>query len=85
MKERGSVILAAGRGTRLNLKDEPKVMVGLYDKPLLHYTIETLLRTNPDEVVIVVGHKAEAITRHFGDTFKYPVQDWRGTPKLVPV
>lgn len=75
MKERGCIILAAGRGRRLNLEDMPKVMAGLYDKPIIHHTIETLLKTNPDEIVIVVGHKAETIIKYFGNSFKYCVQE----------
>ncbi|KKR63676.1 hypothetical protein A2210_00505 [Candidatus Woesebacteria bacterium RIFOXYA1_FULL_40_18] len=75
MKERADIILAAGLGTRLNLPDRPKVMAGLYDKPILHHTIETLLGTDPDQIIIVVGHKREVITRYFGGGFCYCTQE----------
>ena len=75
MTERACIILAAGMGTRLGLKDVPKVMVGLHDKPLLHHTVETVLKTNPDNFIVVTGHKGEVIKRYFGNDLIYQRQE----------
>ncbi|MEK7084311.1 MAG: NTP transferase domain-containing protein, partial [Patescibacteria group bacterium] len=37
----GIVILAAGKGTRLNCIDRPKVMLEIGGKPIVSYIVET--------------------------------------------
>jgi len=74
MIERACIVLAAGKGSRLGLRDKPKVMAGLYEKPFLHYTVETVLKTNPDIFIIVTGYKGEVIKRYFGKDLKYQDQ-----------
>ena len=74
MVERACIILAAGKGSRLGLKDRPKVMAGLYEKPFLHYTVETVLKTNPDIFIVVTGYKGEVIKRYFGKDLRYQDQ-----------
>lgn len=75
MTERSCIILAAGMGTRLGLKDRPKVMVGLYNRPLLHHSVENVFKTNPDNFIIVTGHKGEIIRRYFGKDLQYRDQE----------
>ncbi len=65
-----AVILAAGEGTRmrpLTLK-KPKPMLELLGKPILHHIWELLPR-EINEVILVVGYKAEQIRAYFGDRF----------------
>ena len=61
-----AVIFAAGLGTRLRpLTDTlPKPMIEIGGKPIIQRTVEAL----PDaisEIIIVIGHKGEAIRAHF--------------------
>ncbi|MDA1332523.1 MAG: bifunctional UDP-N-acetylglucosamine diphosphorylase/glucosamine-1-phosphate N-acetyltransferase GlmU [Proteobacteria bacterium] len=61
------VILAAGKGTRMN-STKPKVMHRLAGKPLLDHVIETAKKINPTQVIIVVGHEEAAIREHYATT-----------------
>ena len=38
----GAVVLSAGKGTRLNCEDVPKVMLEIGSKPIVSYIVETL-------------------------------------------
>jgi len=64
-----SVILAAGRGTRLGdlTADRPKPMIPVRGIPVLEHIVVGLRDRGIDEFLLVVGYKAEAIRDHFGD------------------
>ncbi len=66
-----AVVLAAGKGTRLQplTDDKPKGMVEVDGKPLLTHCFEQLLEMDVDELLVVVGYKKEAIIEHYGDEF----------------
>ena len=66
-----SVILAAGKGTRLRplTEDKPKGMVEVANEPILSYCLEQLAALGTDEFVIVVGYLKESIIEHYGDEF----------------
>jgi len=73
----GAVILAAGRGTRLNCTDCPKVMLEIGGRAIVSYTIETLFQMgfSKDRVAIVVGFEKDKIKKYFGEGFLYAEQD----------
>lgn len=55
-------ILAAGQGTRMR-SDLPKVLHPLAGRPLLDHVIDLALEfARPHDVVVVVGHQADAVT-----------------------
>lgn len=56
-----AVILAAGRGMRLGLPGQSKVLVPVAGVPLLLRTLRTLAAAGVRTVVIVVGYRAEDI------------------------
>lgn len=62
-----AVVLAAGKGTRLQTEgvDLPKVMREALGKPLLHYVLEGLGFINKEDITIVVGYKKEKVTDYF--------------------
>ncbi|MCA9788163.1 MAG: bifunctional UDP-N-acetylglucosamine diphosphorylase/glucosamine-1-phosphate N-acetyltransferase GlmU [Cyanobacteria bacterium HKST-UBA05] len=60
------LVLAAGKGTRLK-SDLPKVLHNLLGKPLLVRVIEALLPLQLKEIVVVVGHQAEAVETALAD------------------
>ena len=68
-----SVILAAGKGTRMK-SELPKVLHPIYGKPLLAYVIDALNNTGMvDENIVIVGHGAEQV-ENFVETYTDNVQ-----------
>jgi UDP-N-acetylglucosamine diphosphorylase/glucosamine-1-phosphate N-acetyltransferase len=59
-----AVILAAGKGTRMN-SDLPKVLHTLGGRPLLAWCLEAVRALGPGRIVVVVGHQAERVRRAF--------------------
>ena len=66
-----AVILAAGRGVRLRplTFDTPKPLLKINNKPILEHNLDQLIRL-VDEVIIIVGYKAEMIKEYFGNQYK---------------
>ena len=54
------VILAAGKGTRMN-SQLPKVLQPLAGKPILQYVLDTTHSLQPNNISIVAGHKSEML------------------------
>jgi bifunctional UDP-N-acetylglucosamine pyrophosphorylase/glucosamine-1-phosphate N-acetyltransferase len=54
------IILAAGQGTRMK-SDRPKVLHHLAGKPMLQHVVDTSKALEPDQIIVVVGHKAELV------------------------
>ncbi len=54
------IILAAGLGTRMK-SSLPKVLHKIYDKPIIQYVIEALMRLSPEKSIVVVGSEGEII------------------------
>lgn len=69
-----AIILAAGFGKRLRpLTDNmPKSMVPVKGTPLLENTLNLLAETKKiDNVIIVIGHMADYIKTHIGDSWQH--------------
>ncbi len=78
----GVVILAAGKGTRLNCVDKPKVMCEIGGKPIVSYIIETLEKIgfSAEQITLVVGFHKEKIMDYFGARVSYAEQsEQKGT------
>ena len=73
----GIVILAGGKGTRLNCTDRPKVMLDLNGKPIVEYVVDTLrhMGFEDKQICLVVGFKYEVVEDYFGDSFVYALQE----------
>ena len=67
------IILAAGKGARLNgtIGDKPKCLLRVGSKTLVERQIEALEAVGVDEVVVVVGCQAEAVRRTCGQRITY--------------
>ena len=59
-KEIKSVILAAGKGTRMK-SETPKVLHKIFEKPLLGYVLDNV-KNIVNESFIIVGHHADVVT-----------------------
>lgn len=71
------VILAAGKGTRMN-SDLPKALVPLKDKPMIKYLLDSVIESNIDPlpIVIVSPDNKEIISKELKDyKVQYAVQD----------
>jgi dTDP-glucose pyrophosphorylase len=78
------VVLAAGRGSRLNplTETKPKALVEVGEMPLLSHCLETLVNAEVSKIVVVVGYLGEQIRDFYGDEFadtpiEYRVQEER--------
>ena len=58
-----SIILAAGKGTRLGYltKNKPKCMINVAGIPLLKYQIETLKSCNINNINIITGYLSSMV------------------------
>ena len=56
------VILAAGKGTRMN-SALPKVLHALAGKPLLRHVIDCAKQLAPQKIIVVYGHGGDAVPR----------------------
>lgn len=73
---RDAVILAAGRGTRMQglTEDVPKPMLPVAGRPLLEHILDALRRAGIERYVFITGYHAEKIEEHFGDGRKLGVE-----------
>ena len=62
-KELRVIILAAGKGTRMN-SDLPKVLHKFHGKALIDYVIDESELLDPKEIILVVGFKKERVIKH---------------------
>ena len=76
MSEIISVILAAGRGSRLSIDDLPKPMVPIAKRPLMQKAVESLYEMGFDtsEIKAVIGYKGKVIQNYFGGDLEYIFQ-----------
>lgn len=70
MKE--AIILAGGFGTRLQgvLKDLPKPMAPIHDRPFLTYLLDFLIEFDYEHVVLSTGYLHEKVEGYFANQYK---------------
>jgi len=77
------VILAAGKGTRMN-SALPKVLQPLGDRPMLQHVIDTASKLNPERICVVIGHGAEHVRERISSPVEWVVQsEQKGTGHAV--
>jgi bifunctional UDP-N-acetylglucosamine pyrophosphorylase/glucosamine-1-phosphate N-acetyltransferase len=77
MEKYAAVILAAGKGTRMNeglSSSIPKVMFLLVGKPIIYHSVKLIKDAEINKVVLVIGYKKELIREYFGGEVRYAVQ-----------
>jgi len=68
------VIIAGGKGTRLGLKDIPKPMVRIVDRPLIEHQIILAKKYGITEIFILSGYLSHVIEDYFGNGGKWGVK-----------
>jgi len=89
MEKYAAIILAAGKGTRMNegrASEIPKVMYQLEDKPIIWYAVKSVEEAGINKIVLVVGYKKEMVQDFIGDKVEYAEQkEQLGTGHAVMV
>lgn len=60
MKETLAIVLAAGKGTRME-SDLPKVLVEICGRPMIDFVLDALVEGGVHKVVVVVGYRADLV------------------------
>ncbi len=55
-----AIVLAAGKGTRMN-SDLPKVLIEVAGRPMLAYVLDALRKGGVGRIALVVGHRQELV------------------------
>lgn len=76
------VIMAAGKGTRMNNPEMAKVMFSINGKPMIEHVVDLALKLNAVRVVVVVGWKKETVINHLAQRFSSRVQCVEQNPQL---
>ena len=63
MKDLRTIILAAGKGTRMT-SDVPKVLHEVCGKPIIDYVVDVARAAGSLKTYIVLGHKIEEVKKH---------------------
>lgn len=67
-----ALVLAGGRGKRLDeiSANKNKCMIEVNVKPVIEYSLDCAVSTDIDEIVVVVGYRAEEIINTYGTRYK---------------
>lgn len=60
-RQLATVIMAAGKGTRMNDPSRAKVMYEVGGKPMIHAVVDLAFELESRRVIVVVGHQADAV------------------------
>lgn len=74
MKKRFSIILAAGKGTRMKSK-RYKVLHEVCGKPMVQHVVDLIKGNKMDKTIVVVGHGAEEVKEQLGNDVSYVYQE----------
>ena len=77
-----SIILAAGKGTRMK-SEKSKVLHNIFDKTLLGYVLDAVNNTHMvEQSYVIVGHQAEAVTEFVNNNYADNSKTILQTPQL---
>ncbi|RNB90447.1 bifunctional UDP-N-acetylglucosamine diphosphorylase/glucosamine-1-phosphate N-acetyltransferase GlmU [Brevibacillus fluminis] len=68
-----AIVLAAGKGTRMK-SSLYKVMHPVCGKPMIQHIVDLLQKLSLENIVVVVGHGAEAVKEQLGDRVQFAFQ-----------
>jgi UDP-N-acetylglucosamine pyrophosphorylase len=68
-KPLATVVLAAGKGKRMNNPDVAKVMYHVRGRPMIDHVMSLALKLESSKTVVVVGHRRNQVVRHVTGQF----------------
>ena len=81
-----AVVLAAGKGSRMNAKSKNKVAFKLNGQPMITHTVDHLYQAGIKDIIAVVGYQSDSVRLALGDNVTYALQtDQLGTGHAVKV
>jgi len=86
MKVRKAVITAAGWGTRFLpvTRSQPKEMLPLVDRPMIHYAVEEAIKSGIEQVIMVTAMGKRAIEDYFDRGYELEhFLEWKGETALL--
>jgi bifunctional UDP-N-acetylglucosamine pyrophosphorylase/glucosamine-1-phosphate N-acetyltransferase len=69
-----AIVLAAGKGSRMNAKTKNKVAFKLSGQPMISYTVKHILESGINQIIAVVGYQADSVKAALGDQVVYATQ-----------
>jgi len=69
-----AIVLAAGRGTRMNSTDKNKVVLPLGSKPIVAHAVEHLHEAGVGQIIAVVGFQSDSVRQALGTSVDYAIQ-----------
>lgn len=81
-----AIVLAAGRGSRLHVKDMPKALFPILGRPILEVVLGLIPFIEKRDTYIVVGYQGDKVMERFGQEYNYVLQrEQLGTGHAVRV
>ena len=81
-----AIILAAGKGKRMNVGRVNKVTVSLSGEPIILRIVKNLQNAGINDLILVVGHARESVEKLVGNSVRYAYQKKRlGTGHALKV
>lgn len=87
-KSKKSCYTCAGLGTRfyLQLRQQPKEMLPIVDKPTLQYIIEEAVASGIEEILIITGRNKKSIEDHFDKSVELELElENKGKKELLEI
>lgn len=75
LQNTAAIILAAGRGTRMQAKRKNKVAFKLAGEPMVAHTVHHLIEAGIRQIIAVVGFQADSVRKALGDKVQYAIQE----------
>lgn len=76
------VIMAAGKGTRMNNLDMAKVMFPINGKPMVEHVVDLAVRLAASKIIVVVGWQKDSVINHLKRIFGERVECVEQNPQL---
>jgi UDP-N-acetylglucosamine diphosphorylase/glucosamine-1-phosphate N-acetyltransferase len=76
------VIMAAGKGTRMNNPNMAKVMYTINGKPMVDHVVDLALRLGAQRVVVIVGWQKDSVIHHLSHIYGQSVECVEQNPQL---
>ena len=66
-----ALILAAGKGTRMGMKDAPKCLLKIGNTSIIEFQINCFRNIGCDRILVVTGHNSNKIMKKLGSSVEY--------------